>query len=152
MQVHENKTTSSLLRSAGKFFRVVGILVVLLTIIVVVLIVVPTERDMRTRNLINARVQVGLTISDFLISFRNKNGFWPRDFAAYSQNEVDVLDDGLVRVYFEVPGSIEENWADLRVSMENGRYYRSCRAPGIKRGRLPAWCREGAGVEEVKLP
>ena len=143
---------SSLLRSAGRFFRIVGILTFLLIILAIVLIVIPVERDMKTRDQITARVQLGKTISDSLVRFRRENGFWPRDTEHFSQHDVKVLGDGLVRVYFRVPDSIDGKWADLKIFVKNGRYYRSCRAPGIKSGRLPAWCREGGIVEEVSSP
>jgi hypothetical protein len=151
MRGPENKSTSSLLRGAGKFFRIVGITTFVLIMLAIVLIVIPIERDMKTRNQINARVQAAATISNALVRFRNENGFWPHDNAEFSQNDVEVLGDGLVRVYFRAPESIDGKWADIEISIKNGRYYRSCRAPGIKSGRLPAWCREGARVEEVRL-
>jgi len=151
MRGPENKSTGSLLRSAGKFFRIAAITIFVLIILAVILIVIPVERDMKTRNQINTRVQAGKTVSNALVRFRNENGFWPHDTAEFSQNDVEVLSDGLVRVYFRAPESIDGKWADLEISIKNGRYYRSCRAPGIKSGRLPAWCREGARVEEVKL-
>jgi hypothetical protein len=151
MRGPKNKSTGSLFRAAGKLFRIVGITAFLLIILAVVLIVIPVERDMKTRNQITVRVQVGKTISNSLVRFRNENGFWPHDTADYSQNDVEVLSDGLVRVYFRAPESIDGKWADLKISIDNGRYYRSCRATEIKSGRLPAWCREGASMEEVRL-
>lgn len=152
MQDNRNKPTSSHLRSVGKLLKVVSIGLFLVGIMAVILIVIPVERDMRMRNQITARVLIGQSISDLLVSFRNEHGFWPQDSENYSQNGVEVLSDGLVRVYFEVPASIKGKWADLKVFIENGRYYRSCRAPDIKSGQLPAWCRESASVEELRLP
>ena len=151
MRDRDNKSKTPLLCTSVKTFRTVGIAIFLLIILVVVLIVIPAERDMKIRTEITAQVQVGRILSNSLIEFRYKNGFWPKDTTHFDQNNVAVLSDGEVRVYFISPESIDGKWADLKISIENGRYYLSCRAPGIKSGRLPAWCREDAGMEEVRL-
>jgi len=132
--------------------RKIPLILFLLTVVLVLMVFIPVHQDMEIRNQINARVLAGRVVSDLLVAYRIENGSWPPDPGEYSLNGIEVMGGGLVRVVFNEPESIQGKWADLALELDDGRFYRTCRAPGINSGRLPAWCRDRADAEEVKLP
>jgi hypothetical protein len=134
-------------------YRLLGkipLVLVLLAVVFVLAVFIPAHQDMEIRKTINARVLAGRVVSDQLVAYRVENGSWPPDPAEHSRNGIEVMGNGLVRVVFTEPESIRGKWADLVLELDDGRYYRACRAPGIKSGRLPAWCRDRADAEEVR--
>jgi hypothetical protein len=149
MQNISNRSKGSLLLSGGKIF---GISIFFVVVLVVVTTFVQVNHDMTIRRQISAEISIGLKVSDLLIIYRAENGYWPINAAEYSQDGIEVLDNGLVRVFFEKPESIAQKWADLQVLYENDQFYRSCRSPDIKPGRLPAWCRENAAARKLSIP
>ena len=149
MQNISNRSKGSLLLSGGKIF---GISILFVVVLVVATTFVRINHDMTIRRQISAQILIGLKVSDLLITYRAENGYWPPNAVDYSQNGIEVLDNGLVRVIFEKPESIARKWADLQVLYENNKFYRSCRSADIKPGHLPAWCRENATARELSFP
>lgn len=129
--------------------HVVGTIVVILLAVVAALVVVPVQRDMTLRDLITTRLAVARDVSDRLLAYRMANGTWPTHAGEYSVAGVDAAPDGRVRVVFHEPGPLRGKWAELRTYHENGRFYRLCRAPGVRDARLPAWCRSDALAREL---
>ena len=152
MKHDDDETVRPSRRGVAWYLRKIPLVLFIVLVVLVLMTVIPVHRDMEIRNQINARVQAGRAVSDVLVAYRIENGSWPSDPGGYSRDGIEAFGDGLVRVVFDEPESIRGKWADLVLAVDDDRFYRTCRAPGIKSGWLPAWCRDRGHAEEVKGP